>query len=463
MEKKKKGIKIPHTYVLILLIIFTVTVLTYIIPSGQYARYTPEGSSTVMIDPSSYQRVDQTPVTPFKMVQAIPQGMTEVGWIIFLVFIIGGAFEIINATGAIEASIGALITKLSGRGKILIPILMVAFSFAGATIGMAESTIIFIPIGISLARALGYDAIVGMAMVNIGAVIGFAGGAMNMFTVGVAQGIAGVPLFSGMEFRIIAQVIFLAGAIFYIMRYAAKVKRDPTSSVIYDLEAAHKQTMEEAKELLEFTGRRKAVMLVMAAGFAVLIYGIITGWSTGTQISSLFLVMGIVAGFVGGMGPNTIAETFIKGAKAMTYGALVIGISRAILVIMTEGQIIDTILHAAGVALGNFPPYVAAGLMLLVQLGINFIINSGSGQAATTMPIMAPLADVVNVPRQTAVLAYQYGDGFSNSLFPTSGVLMASLSIANIPYEKWLKWAGPLMAILYGIATVLVIISTFLF
>ena len=461
MRKKKPSM--PHTYVLILLIIFVVTVLTYVVPAGKYERYTPEGASTVMVDPSTYEQVEQTPVGPFQMVQAIPKGMTEVAWIIFLVYIIGGAFEIINTTGAIEASIGALIKKLAGKGKILIPILMAAFSFAGATIGMAESTLIFIPIGISLARALGYDAIVGMAMVNIGAVIGFAGGAMNMFTVGVAQGIAGLPLFSGMEFRIIGQILFLIAAVVYIMRYAEKVARDPSRSLVFDLEEEHRHTVREDKEMLAFSGRRKAVMIVMALGFAILVYGIATGWSTGTQISSLFLVMGVVAGFVGGMGPNQIAETFIKGAKAMTYGALVIGISRAILVIMTEGQIIDTILYGAGKALGGFPPYVAAALMLLVQLGINFIINSGSGQAATTMPIMAPLSDVVNVPRQTAVLAYQYGDGFSNSLFPTSGVLMASLSIANIPYERWLKWVLPLMCLLYGIATMLMIVSTLLF
>ena len=393
------------------------------------------------------------------MVQAIPTGMNEVGWIIFLIFIIGGAFGIINATGAIEAGLGASIEKVKGRDSILIIFLMTIFSLGGATFGLAESTLIFIPICVMLTRALGYDAIVGMAIINIGAVCGFAAGWMNIFTVGVAQGIAELPLFSGMGFRILTHVVVLTIAILYVLSYAKKIRKNPEKSAVYEIEKNIKMQEEAQNTSLEFTGKRKAVLLVVLAGFVILIYGITHGWSTGTQISSLFLVMGIVAGYVGGLKTGEVADAFINGAKAVAYGALLVGLCRAMVVILTNGQIIDTILHALASTLEGLPSVVAAGLMVIVQTLINFLINSGSGQAATTMPIMTPLADILGISRQTAVLAFQYGDGLSNSLWPTSGILMASLGMAGIPYDKWLKWVGKLMIYMYGAVVILTMIS----
>lgn len=209
----------------------------------------------------------------------------------------------------------------------------------------------------------------------------------------------------------------------------------------------------------EFTKRRKVVLLIILVGFIVLIYGITHGWSTGTQISSLFLVMGIVVGYAGGLKTDQIAEEFINGAKSLTFGALLVGLCRAMVVILTNGQIIDTMLHGMANALNGLPAVIAAGLMVPVQLLLNFLINSGSGQAATTMPIMAPLADILGVSRQTAVLAFQYGDGLSNSLWPTSGILLAGLSIPGIPYDKWLKWVWKLMLLMYVAVTALTMIS----
>ena len=459
MEKTKK-FKLPHPYILIVLLIILCTVLTYIVPAGVYDRYVDDAGRT-LVDPDTFHYVDQTPVDPFAMVQAIPTGMTEVGWIIFLVFIIGGAFGIINATGAIEAGLGASIEKVKGKDAILIIALMIIFSLGGATFGLAESTLIFIPIGVMLARALGYDAIVGMAIVNIGAVCGFAGGWMNVFTVGVAQGIAELPLFSGMGYRILTHAVVLTIAIIYVLRYAKKLRKDPELSVVRDLElaAAEAEKEEMGGAIPEFTKRRKVVLLIILVGFIVLIYGITHGWSTGTQISSLFLVMGIVVGYAGGLKTDQIAEEFINGAKSLTFGALLVGLCRAMVVILTNGQIIDTMLHGMANALNGLPAVIAAGLMVPVQLLLNFLINSGSGQAATTMPIMAPLADILGVSRQTAVLAFQYGDGLSNSLWPTSGILLAGLSIPGIPYDKWLKWVWKLMLLMYVAVTALTMIS----
>ena len=457
MDKKKKAWKMPHTYAIIVVLIIICTILTYIVPAGTYDRVVNDEGRTVVV-PGSFHYVDKTPVGPFQMVQAIPTGMGEVAWIVFLVFIIGGAFGIINATGAIESGLGAAIKKVNGKDTLLIVFLMCIFSLGGATFGMAESTLIFIPILVVMARKMGYDAVTGMAIVSLGAVTGFAGGWMNMFTVGVAQGICELEIFSGMGYRLITHAIVLVAAIIYVLRYAKKVKANPESSVIYDIEAAGGADIEET-EILEFTGRRKAVLACILIGFVILIYGILNGWGTSSHLSSIFLIMGVVCGFVGGLKVDEVCDAFIAGAKSLTFGALVVGLARAMVVVLTQGQIIDTIVYGLSSALDGMPPAIAAGLMVVVQTIINLPVNSGSGQAAATMPIMAVLADALNVSRQTAVLAYQYGDGLSNQLWPSSGVLMAGLSIAGIPYEKWLKFVLKIMIVMYIICIAMVMLS----
>lgn len=455
--KEKKKFKFPHAYALIVILIVICTICTYIIPAGKYETYVNESGTTV-IDPDSFHYVEKTPVGPFDMVKAIPTGMGEVAWIVFLIFIIGGAFGIITKTGAIEAGIGAAINKVKGKDYILIIFLMAVFSLGGATFGLAESTLIFIPICVMLAKALGYDAIVGMAIVNIGAVCGFAAGWMNIFTVGVAQGIAELPLFSGTGYRVITHVVVLAISILFILLYAKKIRKDPTKSLLYG-EKVDSVADFDADKVPEFTGRRKAVLVLVFIGFGVLIYGITQGWSTSSEISTLFLVLGVVCGYVGGLKTSEVCDAFVEGAKAVAYGALLVGLCRAMVVILTSGQIIHTILHALATLLGNLPKTIAAGVMVIAQTLINFLINSGSGQASTTMPIMAPLADILGVSRQTAVLAFQYGDGLSNSLWPTSGILMAGLTMAGISYEKWLKFVWKLMLVLYAAVVVLTMIS----
>lgn len=458
-NKKKFSLSAIHPYALIVVLIIVCTVLTYVVPAGVYDRYTDENGRT-LVDADSFHYVDRTPVSPFEMVQAIPEGMSEVAWIIFLVFIIGGAFGIINATGAIEAGLAASIQRVRGKGGILVIVLMAIFSLGGATFGLAESTLIFIPICVMLATALGYDAVVGMAIVNIGAVCGFAAGWMNIFTVGVAQGIAELPLFSGMGYRIFTHVVVLTIAVIYTLLYARRIRNDPARSVIREQYTAQQQEIkQELGSDMEFTIRRRLVLIVVLIGFIVLIYGITHGWSTGTQISSLFLVMGIICGYVGGLNTSDIADSFVNGAKSVAFGALLIGLCRAMVVILTNGQIIDTILHALATSLQGLPKVIAAGMMVPVQTLINFLINSGSGQASTTMPIMAPLADILGISRQTAVLAFQYGDGLSNSLWPTSGILMAGLSMAEIPYNKWFKWVWKLMLYMYIAVILLTMLS----
>lgn len=420
------------------------TVCTYLIPAGSYERVYSETADRNVVDPNSFTYVDQTPVGLFGLLHAIPDGMLEVADIMVFIFVVGGAFNIITRTGAMENGIKKLAYKLQGREKLLIPLMMFAFSLGGATFGMSEETIIFIPIGIALARALGYDAIVGMAMVTFGAAIGFSSGFMNPFTVGVAQKIAELPTFSGMPLRIAVWVCMLVAVPTCILRYAGKVKRDPSASYVYDLELAQK---DQRVAIEDVTLRRRdiLVLLVLAGGLGVIVYGVIMhGWGV-LDIASVFLGMGILGGIVGGTTPNGMARDFIAGAKDIAMGALIVGIARGILVVMTEGQILDTIVYALATVISGLPKAVAAEGMLLVQCVINFFIPSGSGQASTTMPIMTPLADIIGLTRQTAVLAFQFGDGFTNAIIPTHGTLCASLGVAGIPFNKWFKFALPVV------------------
>ncbi|HLR14740.1 MAG TPA: AbgT family transporter [Bacillota bacterium] len=449
--------RLPHTFVLIFGIIVCVAILTYIVPAGQFEWIEDPESGTEVIDADSYERVEQSPVPFTDIFTSIPKGMGEAGWIIFLIFIIGGSFGIINRTGAIEAGISKLVLSLRNREKLLIPVTLLIFSLGGATFGMAESTLIFIPMGVVLARSLKMDAITGMAMVFMGAMAGFSAGFLNPFTVGVAQSIAGLPLFSGIVLRIIIQIILVAIASWYIISYAQKVKRDPKKSLVYDLEV-EEQSSDESFEV-EFTTRHKLVILTIISGFGTIIYGVTQGWSTSTDLAAIFLAIGIVSGLIGGTSPNQIAEDFIEGAKELTYGALIVGLARAIVVVLQDGNIIDTVIHGAAQLLTWLPSYLSATGMYLFQVFLNFFIPSGSGQAATTIPIMAPLGDLIGISRQSVVLAYQLGDGFTNAIFPTSAILMAGLSIAKIPYNKWVRWVLPLMLCWIVVGMLMMIIS----
>lgn len=445
-KREKKKITFPHTFVILFFIIALMAVCTYIIPAGSYEYIFNETANRSVVDPNSFTYVEQTPVSFFAFLHAIPNGMIEVSEIMVFIFVVGGSFNIITQTGAMENGIKKLAYRLQGREKLIIPMMMFVFSLGGATFGMSEETIIFIPIGIALARALGYDAIVGMAMVTLGAAVGFSSGFMNPFTVGVAQKIAELPLYSGIGLRVAVWLVMIVVVPLCILRYANKVREDPSFSYVRDLELAQ----QDKKIVIEdVTLRRQDVLalLVLVGGLVVIVAGVIVyGWGV-LDIAAVFLCMGILGGIVGGTTPNQMARDFIAGAKDIAMGALIVGIARGILVVMTEGQILDTIVHALAILISGLPRTVAAEGMLVVQCVINFFIPSGSGQASTTMPIMTPLADIIGLTRQTAVLAYQFGDGFTNAIIPTHGTLCASLGVAGIPFNKWFKFALPIVAV----------------
>ena len=459
-KKKKFKLKVPHTFVILMIVVLVMSVLSYIVPAGQYDRVEVDGK--MVVDAESFHYIDQNPIKPFELFKAIPIAMNESASIIFFIFLVGASFGIVMATGAVQRGIAHLAVKARGKEALVIPIVLFLFSLGGATFGMAEETIAFIPVAILLARSLGYDCMIGVALPTLGAACGFVSGWMNPFTVGVAQGLAELELFSGMWLRLIIWVTMLTLSTIFMSRYAKKVKANPELSAVRDLELAAAKEGEDTAELASepLSKRDILILLTVVISLGVLVWGVFThGWYF-TEIAALFIIMGLVAGAIGGFGPSRMAEEFVNGASGIVFGALVVGVARIITVVMTQSGIIDTIVYALANFISFMPKSIAAVMMFVVQCIINFFIPSGSGQAMATLPIMIPLGDVLGMTRQTTVLAFQLGDGFSNSIIPTVASVMAALSIGKIPYEKWFKWLAPLMGMWLASGVVFMIIAS---
>ncbi|MFP7476873.1 YfcC family protein [Terribacillus saccharophilus] len=449
----KKKPKHFNVYVMIFAFIIVAAILTYIIPGGAYDRMDQDGRSVIL--PETFHYIDGENVGLLGIFNSIHTGMVNGANIIFFVLIVGGAFGIFTATGALDAFIYMLSRKMANKEKLLIPVLMLFFAAAGALMGMSDETIVYVAILAPMAIALGFDALTGFAIVVLGAGVGFTAAVMNPFTVGVAQGISELPTFSGIGFRIVLFVILYLAAVFYVMRHASKVKKNPELGV-YGKFSRKADT--SALQSHKMTTRHKLVLSAFLINYVVLIIGVLKyGWYI-TEIAGLFLLFGVIMGILGGISFSGIADNFILGAKDLLGGALIIGFAQAILVIFNISGMMDTLLHYASGALGAIPAALSAVGMLFLQMGINFFVPSGSGQAALTMPLMAPLADMIGVTRQTAVLAYQFGDGISNTILPT-GNIIALLAIAGIGYGKWVKWFLPFFLIQIGIAIIALIIA----
>ncbi|MBD3289290.1 putative basic amino acid antiporter YfcC [candidate division KSB1 bacterium] len=450
-------LKLPHTLALIFSIMVFVAILTWIIPGGQYDRVINRQGREV-VDGESFHCVDSEPQGLFALLQSPIKGIIETANIIGFILILGGVFSIIQNTGAINASIRRVGELLEGREKIVIPVGMTLFSIFGAVFGMSEEVIPFVLIFIPLAMTLGYDSIIGVAIPFLGAGVGFAGALLNPFTIGIAQGIAELPLFSGLIYRLMVWFIVTLIGILAVMRYAKKVKHDPETSPVYELDQKRRQRDEtESDEHSGFSRRHKIIMMIFLIGIAVMIFGVMRFQWFIEEIAALFLGMGIAVGIVSRLSTNSVAESFVDGARDLIGAALVVGFARAILVIASDGMIIDTIMHYLSGLISQFHPIFAAQMMFGMQTFINFLVPSGSGQAALTMPIMSPLADLVGVTRQTAVLAFQMGDGFTNMIIPTSGVTMGVLGMAKIPWQTWANWLLPLEIVFFIIGLILLV------
>lgn len=411
-----------------------------------------------VVNAETFHNVDSTPVSFLQFLTAVPRGMQESAQIIFFIFIVGGTMAVVQETRAIEAGMGRLIKALKDKSIIIIPIIMVLFSICGSVFGMAEETIPFIPIFVSLCIAMGFDSITGAAIVLCGAGAGFAGAFMNPFTIQVAQGIAGLPPLSAMGFRVVLYICFVLLAVTFVMRYALKIKKNPQLSNMHEFDKTREESV-DLDSLPEFGGKEKAILIVFVASIIILVYCVIQyGWYM-DEIAALFLCMSFIVATIAGMGFNNYANVLGKGMADIASGALVVGFARGILVVMNDGQILHTILQAAASGLSKLPSMVSAVGMYIFQCLLNFIVPSGSGQAAVSMPIMAPLGDLVGVTRQTACLAFQMGDGISNIFTPTSGYFMAGLAIAKVPWSKWAKWILPLIGLEYLLGAIFIVIA----
>ncbi len=437
-----KVMKVPHTYVILFALIVVAAIGSYIIPAGEFDRAKDPNSGRTVVVPGTFHKVEQNPLSFFDTFISVQKGSIDAADVVFFIFFVYASFYIVLQTGALHSFLGWLLRVLKGKEIIIIPIFMYIFALGGSVFGMYEETFGFIPLFVGLAIAMGYDALVGMSIVSLAVAMGFAAAFMNPFTVGVAQKVAELPLFSGMGFRIIVWFVHVTMAVVYTLLYAIKVKKDPSKSILKGMDMGSLALNHDELVQKKLTGRDKLILLWVAVIVGLLVWGVIVkGWYF-DELAGLFIIMGVAAGFMAGWGPSKIAVTFLEGAKDIVFGALVVGLSRGILIVMREAKIIDTVINAMATPLSYLPRWLAAEGMLIVQTLINFFIPSGSGQAATTMPIMAPLSDLLGITRQTAVLAFQFGDGFSNVLWPTTA-LPVICSIAKVPIDKWWKYFVP--------------------
>lgn len=451
----------PHIYVILLSIAFIASIMTYIIPSGQYKRVDIDGRTVV--DPNSFTYVPRNPVSLLGFFESVPKGLIDTANIIFFIFIVGGSFGVLQKTGAVEAALKRLADKMRGRGIVAIPFIMAAFGFAGATFGMAEETLPFIPIVTTLMISLGFDKMTGAMVVLCGAGSGFAAAITNPFTIGIAQGIAGLPLFSGFSFRLVMLFLFEALTITYTCIYAKRVNlslknQNNTIGETPLKDAAATAPSEDATNFeSDFDLKKKIILVIFIATLFALILGVVKfGWYM-TQIAALFFAMSMLIAAIACLGVNGWAESLTKGMINITSGALVVGFAKAVPIILTDSFTLDTILHAAQSLLNRLPKSIIAMGMYLVQCALNFLLPSGGGQAAVSMPIMGPLADMTGITRQVAVIAFQLGDGISNIFFPTSGYFMAALALGKIDYIKWVKAVALLIGAQYVLGAIFVI------
>ena len=456
---EKKKFKVPHIFIILLSILLIVSISTYILPAGEFARVEgPEGR--MMVDPNSYQVVESNPTSIMDFFKAIPQGFVEAGWVVVLTFCVGGGFVVVKKTMAINGAISWLSRKLANKGIIIIPILMITFAIIDCFIGMCELTMVYVPIILPLMFALGFDSITAVAVALVGSAVGFSAALANPFTVGIGQKIAGLPLYSGWEYRLVVLICMAVIGISFVMNYARKVRANPQISIMYEIDKATKVIVGSGDDNhINLTTRQKLAGLSSLILFVIMIIGVFNwGWDM-PEIGGTFIIIGIVAGIISGMTGEEICDAFFEGCQDVLLGALIVGIARGVGVVMADAKIIDTIIYNLSNLIQGLPGTITSVGMLLVQTLLNFLIPSGSGQTVVTMPIMAPLSDIVGVTRQTAVLALQFGDGFSNIFYPVSGYFMATLALARVPYEKWMKVMLPLFGLFTGASAVFLIIA----
>ncbi|MCB6608552.1 AbgT family transporter [[Clostridium] symbiosum] len=457
-EKKEKKFKLkaPNPVIILVVIILLSAIATYVVPAGVFERVEDAVTGRMVVDPTTFHYVTQNPVKPFDIFMSLTLGLQKSGDVIFFLLIIGGAFGVMDATGAIKTGMGNMVRKMSGKEILLIPVCMTVFGLGSCFAANFEEFLAFVPLVIAVCLAMGFDSITAIGMVYGAAGAGYAGGCTNPFTVGVAQGIAGLPMFSGFGLRMAAFIALLAVSIAYVTWYGMRVRKNPERSDMYGVDMGEQISI-DVNDIPTLTTRHKLVLLTFVGGIVALIVGVIKFGFYIDELAAIFLIVAILSGIFGGLRPGKIADEFIKGCGNLLYACLMIGLCSAATLILQNASILDTIINFLAGLLRGLPASLSACGMFIVQDIINVLIPSGSGQAAVTMPIMAPLADLIGVTRQTAVLAFQFGDSFTNIVAPTCGTIMAALAMGKISFGKWIKFMAPMFFMWWAVAFVFLI------
>jgi uncharacterized ion transporter superfamily protein YfcC len=450
--KKKKWLVMPDTYIIVGFIVFVMAALTWVIPPGTYDYQEVDVNGrmkNIAID-GTFHYLDESESNPTGFLayfKSLYTGCVDAADIIFVIFTCAGAFGILVKTGAFHAGIGSVLRKMGNRDVLLVPILMSVFALGSSMFGMLSEFYGFIPLMVGLGIAMGYDAMYGFAIIALGEYVGFMGATLNPYTVAVAQSIAGVPIYSATGFRVFALACFILASSAYVIVYGKRIRRNPRLSVVDGHQSIHALNKDELEQYT-MDVRAVSIIITVLATLGFLMYGMMNlGWGYG-ELAGLFILMSIVAAGIAGWSPNRWVDEFMIGVKTIVWGGLLTGVAKAIVVVMEDAHIKDTIIFALSNGLKDLPAVVSAQTMLMAQTVLNFFIPSGSGQAAATMPIMAPLADMLGVSRQVACLAFQFGDGLSNLVWPTCGCVIIC-ALGGIPLQKWWRFFLPLGGILF--------------
>lgn len=456
--KVKKKFKMPHTLVLMMVINLFAVLLTWLIPAGEFVRMQNAQGITVA-DPTSFHFTGANPINPLMIPTYIMSGSMGSASLLFFTLLSGAAFEVIISSGALQSLVGKLSNKIADREVIFIPVLTTMFALICTTISI-EHFIAFAPVMAMITRAFGLDSIMGAAIMIFGGGIGFSTGTLNPNTTILSQKIAELPLYSGIEFRFLSMVIFLIVSNIYLIRYAKKIRKNPELSPVYELD--QKYRMEENTDIDSFgelTVRKILVILSLVVALAMIVIGgVKLGWGV-DENSAIFIGLAIVSGIFAGKGASEIANEMVAGARRMVGIAMIIGCARAVAGILSAGCVLDTVVYVLGQGLMMLPRFLQGIAMFWCNIIINFFISSGSGQAAVVMPIFVPMADMVGITRQTAVLAFNFGDGFCNYILPHGTTMMGIIGICGIAYGQWMKFMWKMFAIWVVTGSILVLIA----
>ena len=447
-KKKKKSLEGINPMLFLVVVMIIVVIASYLVPAGSFERVYDAAVDRDIVVPGSFQYTEQNPIGFFDLMMSLTLGIQNASYIIAFLLIIGGMFAIMDGTGAINAGLANVVRATRGKELIMIPVLMTVFGLMSCFCANFEEFLAFVPLILAVSLSMGFDSMTAMGIVFGSVAAGYGGAATNAFTVGVAQSIAGLPMFSGMTLRLVLFVALLLVSMAYVMWHANRVKKHPEKSPCRtaDLENAKKYVL-DVENIAPLTGRQKLVLVVLLLAILWTIYGVLVHGYYIDELAAVFLTAGVVAGLLGGSRPSRICDDFLKGAANMLAPCMMIGMANAVVLMMTDAGIIDTIIYALSNLLLGLPSTLLAIGMFVVQTLFNLVVPSGSGQAAITMPLMAPLADMVGVTRQTAVLAYQLGSTFTDLIGPTSGEILVAGAMCGIAYPKWFKWLLPLFCL----------------